>query len=462
MVIMSVSPDIGIVGSSFTISGERLPPDTELDLMWGTVDGSYSMSALPENVEFYEKVFVDSRLPLGTVTIDGGGAFSTALTVPEDYGEVHDIYGVIDGQDIAKGGFRVTRNVVVTPTEGPIGTPVEITITGIGWQTYKSTIAIRYDNMPTGIMSAVITRGTATASIRAAGSPGDHVIDVNHGAKSVPYLNNAQSGTKDIPDWRFWFTVTEDNGPPDPYLEWPDEEYLHTPGPNDPMTTRSGSPLMEGVTASVSPSSGPILSTATLSLSGLQTDTAVEAYWVTASGNRVGPRGWHLEESPLVSGVTGTSTDGSFIADFTVPDGLGGWHVIKVVQAGQIVGEFPFFVEHSLVGITPIQVKAGDIFTVQVKGIGWTELDNGVAMTYDNAYIGFACGFNSNGDVTMSFVATGGLGTHLIDLYPMLYQGHGKPPWGYQVPLLTFKQDAPGLQLGYNLPAIRLAIEIVE
>ncbi len=89
-------------------------------------------------------------------------------------------------------------------------------------------------------------------------------------------------------------------------------------------------------------------------------------------------------------------------------------------------------------------------------------MDNGVAITYDNAYIGFACGFNSNGDVTINLPATGGPGIHLIDLYPMLYQGHGAPPWGYQVPFLTFAQDFPGLALGYKLPAIRLAVQVVR
>jgi hypothetical protein len=34
--------------------------------------------------------------------------------------------------------------------------------------------------------------------------------------------------------------------------------------------------------------------------------------------------------------------------------------------------------------------------------------------------------------------ATGGPGIHLIDLYPMLDQGHGAPPWGCQAPFLSF------------------------
>lgn len=122
----------------------------------------------------------------------------------------------------------------------------------------------------------------------------------------------------------------------------------------------------------------------------------------------------------------------------------------------------PYRIEHSLVDVTPKRVRAGETFTVHLKGVGWTELDNAFAVTYDNAYAGYACGFNSNGDIQLTLVATGEPGTHRVDLYPMLYQGHGKPPWAYQVPMLTFARDHPGLALGYRLPAVRAAIEVVQ
>ena len=88
------------------------------------------------------------------------------------------------------------------------------------------------------------------------------------------------------------------------------------------------------------------------------------------------------------------------------------------------------------------KLRAGESFTVNIKGVGWTELDNGFAMTYDNAYAGYACGFNSNGDVTLELVATGGPGTHLIDLYPMVYAGKDAK-WWYWTPVLTYARDFP-------------------
>ena len=124
--------------------------------------------------------------------------------------------------------------------------------------------------------------------------------------------------------------------------------------------------------------------------------------------------------------------------------------------------EAPYYVEQSLIQVSPRRLKVGEAVTIQLKGVGWTELDNTVAVTYDNAAMGYACGFNSNGDVTINLVASGSPGTHLIDIYPAIYRGKDRVPWNYQTPFLTYARDFPALSHGYRLPAYRLAIEIVE
>lgn len=457
--LLKVQPVSGNVGDPFTVTGEGLPPSKEVDFVWLTVDGGYDTKVGPENVEFHEKKFVEKRFSLGRAATDAQGSVTASLKVPEDHGEVHDFYAVVDGQDIAKGGYRITRNVTISPQDGPVGTPITIKVTGLGWKTFESTIGVRYNNLPTGIVTAVTTSGTAVVQIRAAGPPGKHVIDFNHAARSNPYLNNWQSGTAHIPDIRLWFTVTEDAGPPPFVLEWPDESRLAKPGDGYARTTAGGG-VAPTVSAAIEPASGPILSRATLRARGLAAGSVAELVWVTVKGNRTILSGWGTTDTTLQKATAGA--DGSLTATFQVPDDLGGWHTVKLVQGDKVLGDAPYYVERSIVDVTPRRVKAGEVFTVQIKGVGWTELDNGVAITYDNGYIGFACGFNSQGDVTVPLVATGGPGTHLIDLYPMIYQGHGKPPWSYQWPILSFRQDAPGLALGYRLPAMRLAITIVE
>ena len=455
--LLKMTPDNGVAGTAFTITGEGLPPGKDVDLSWATADGSYNLTATAENVQFIGKVYKDKRLSIGTGHVGADGKLSVSVAAPDDFGEVHDIFVRADGQDVARGGFRIMRKVTISPESGPIGTPITVTFTGLSYSPYSSVVAIRYDNMPTGIVTATTTKGTARAIIRASGSSGAHVIDIDHASRSVPYLNNQQSGTANIPDWRFSFTVTDDKTMPPNTLDWPDPAKVAAVGAAAPRTTSSGVAL--NTKASVKPASGPILSQTAVKVSGMTPGASADIFWVTAHGNRVSPSGWSLSDSLLVQAVVGA--DGTLQAPIAIPNDLGGWHVIKVASNSSVVAEIPFFVEHSLVDVTPQKVKAGTEFTVHLKGIGWTELDNGVAATYDNAYIGFACGFNSQGDVTMKLIATGAPGIHLIDIYPMIYQGHGEAPWGYEWPLLSFKSDAPGLALGYNLPAYRLAIEVV-
>lgn len=454
---LASAPESGKVGSTFTLTGEGLPPDAEVQILWGTYTGAYAMNATPETVEFYERQFEPINVVLAESTTDSSGRLEVDLTVPSDYGEIHDIYAVVDGVQVAKGGFHVARDVTVSPTEGPVGTPITITATGVGWKPYESTLSVRYDNKYAGFMTATTTRGTAVAQIRASGPVGLHILEVDGASATVPYLNIEQSPVASIGAFDFTVDVTGDDGPPPASVEWPE-----APEPGGGVGKTTITALGDGsatVTAVLSSSSGPILSDLEVKAEGLSSADPVRVAWVTAVGNRVSPSGWSLEESEL--GHATPTDDGVISLAFQVPDDLGGWHAVKLAQNGETLTEVPYFVERSLAEVTPTEVREGEPFTITIKGIGWTELDNGVAVTYDNAYIGYACGFNSQGDVTINLRATGGVGTHLIDLYPMIYQGHGTPPWAYQTPILRFKDDAPGLALGYRLPAFRLAIEIV-
>jgi hypothetical protein len=123
----------------------------------------------------------------------------TAFAAPEDYGEVHDVYAV-EGERVARGGFRIMRNVTVSPRAGRRHADHDHGHRP-GLKTYESTIALRYDNQFSGICRPS-PRGHVDDADPAAGRTGKHATDINHGAKSAPYLNNQQSGTAHIPDWR--------------------------------------------------------------------------------------------------------------------------------------------------------------------------------------------------------------------------------------------------------------------
>ncbi len=462
---LKLGPEQGPVGTSFAVSLESLPPGKAVDLQWATWDGGYATEAGPENVRFFERKFAEKRVALGRAVADAEGRIAASFAAPEDYGEVHDIYAAVDGVDVARGGFRILRTVEFSPSQGPVGTPINVTVKGMGWKPFENTMGVRYDNKYAGFVSAVTTRGTATFQVRAAGPTGQHVLQLTGASPGMPYLNLQQSPVAHVPaEFQWLFTVTRDAGAPQDGLDWPGQDRVATVSFAAPRTTAAGGgPGLPGLAAALEPPSGPILSQATVRASGLPPNTDVALEWVTARGNRLVPSGWSLSTTPLAKGTAGP--DGSLSRAIQVPDDLGGWHMVRLVQNERVVTEIPYFVERSLIGITPKRVKAGESFTLQLKGIGWTELDNGVAITYDNAYIGYACGFNSNGDITLDLTATGGLGTHLVDLYPMIYRAKGNHPaeyWNFQLPHLTALQDGPGLALGYDLPIFRLAIEVIE
>ena len=116
-------------------------------------------------------------------------------------------------------------------------------------------------------------------------------------------------------------------------------------------------------------------------------------------------------------------SDGRLEWPLTIPEDLGGLHALILRSSDHDVARASFAIETSIVSITPTSGPAGTPVTIHLKGVGWTEYDNIYVATYDNAYMGYVCGFNSQGDVVMNFTAAGEPGAHLIDLYPGIYQG---------------------------------------
>ena len=460
---LTTKPDIGLAGTTFTLSGSGLAPSQDVSLVWNTANVTWVVDARPDSVDYLGRKSDKVNVVLAQTKTDAQGKFSVTLEVPRDFGGIHDIYAVVGGVQAAKGGFLIARSATMTPKKGPIGTTVTITYSGLGSSLYEGGASMQYDNHYVGAIMANWTRGVATVQIRAAGPVGRHTIEVAD-AISFDYLNLPQSPIPWATGQHFTFTVTKDPGLLKPRLDWP-----VTVAPTlDARTTLAA--VSGGATgkasAALSSTSGAVLSKVDVSASGLTPNTPVSLVWSTVIGNRVKCSGtcWNFVSVPLGSGAA--TADGTLKSSVQVPDGLGGWHVIQLTQNGEVKAQVPYFVKRSIVGngVSKLRVKQGEEFTVHLKGVGWTQLDNTIAVDYDNSYIGYGCGFNSNGDVVMHLVATGAPGTHLIDMYPLLYTqqpSYANTPYG-MVPVLTYARDVPGLALGYQLPSIRLAIEVVR
>ena len=462
MGILDVTPDQGVAGAPVTISGSQLPPNAQVELTWSTANATWLVQTEPDTVNYLGRSDTLLAVVLATTTTGGRGSFRLSLKAPADWGGVHDIYAVVNGTEVAHGGFIMLRTVTVSPRSGPVGAPITITYSGLGPSFYTGGASLLYDNHYVGELMANWTRGTARATIRAAGPVGKHTIQIGN-AISYMYLNVPQSPIPYTNGAKVTFTVTQGAVAPAPSIDWP-VDVAPTVSARTTLAT-SGLAVNTNVTAALASSIGPVDTNVALTASGLSTASPVSLVWSTVVGNRVDCAStcWAFASTPL---GTASPVGGSLNTTITVPDGLGGWHVVQLMQNGQMVAQAPFYVEESVVGqgVSSLVVKEGQSFTIHLKGVGWTQLDNTVGVDYDNSYIGYGCGFNSNGDVLLHLNATGGPGVHLIDMYPMLYSlspSFADTPYG-MVPVLTYARDYPGLALGYHLPAIRLAITVIK
>ena len=461
--LLKTTPDVAVAGTAFTVAGTGLPPNKDVTLTWGTATVDWVLDPRADSVDYLGRKATKLTVQLAKARTDASGAFSIGLKAPEDFGGLHELYAVVDGLQVAKGGFLLARSASITPKRGPIGTMITVTYKGLGSSLYEGGASLLYDNKYVGAVMANWTRGVAKVRIRASGPVGLHTIDIAD-AISFKYLNIEQSPIPWGTGFTFTFRVTKDDGRPAPRIDWP----VNVAPTVASRTTLASSGLAGATSASarLSTTSGAVATKVAVTAAGLTPNAPVDLQWGTVVGNRVNCTGtcWTFVSIPL--GKTTATAAGTIDSQIRVPDGLGGWHVVQVVQNGEVKAQETFFVKRSFVGngVSSLRLKRGQHFTIHLKGVGWTQLDNTVAVTYDNSYVGYGCGFNSNGDVVMNMIATGEPGTHLIDMYPLLYTqqpSYANTPYG-MVPVLTYERDAPGLALGYQLPAMRLAITVVK
>jgi len=147
-----------VVGSNVNATANGLPIGKTVDLEWGTVTGGW---VVEDYYHFRGKKYSETTTSLGRVPVDASGRMSARFVVPEDYGGVHEVIGRIDGKLVAQSAINVTQTFALTPPSGPVGTPIELKVTGLGWRTMESTWVVNWDNQELGFVSAAGTRGSA-------------------------------------------------------------------------------------------------------------------------------------------------------------------------------------------------------------------------------------------------------------------------------------------------------------
>ncbi|MFC1865345.1 hypothetical protein ACFLYB_01360 [Chloroflexota bacterium] len=422
----------GPAGAEISATGTGFEPSTNVELLWQKFDSSWKV----EGGEYFGREVTWDFIPIANTQTDSQGNFQAAFTVPSpSYGYNHDLLVVQNGVTKNKLGFHVDLQVSISPSSGPVGTPITIEIEGLGWADMENNRMVQYDNSFVGFMSAVSTHGHAKAVITATGTPGKHFIKVLRGVFTFPYMNPEESpfvsDPHNIPEV-FEFTMTD--GPP-VLPGSPDEQRVQTINGTRPAVT--GEPQIW-----TDPVLAPVGTPMTISGVGFEAGQQIELTWTGKSGNRVSGGGW--EEVTYPFETVSASDEGTFAFNLSFPDHHGGIHNVQAVAGDTQLAETAFEITPSIIGIEPSSGPVGTIMHLHLKGVGWTATANNFYMVYDNTLVGYNCGFNSFGDVNVYMHAAGEPGWHFINLYPGIYKGVEEGRLDvFRLPQLTY-EDHPG------------------
>jgi hypothetical protein len=432
---MDVSPEHGPAGTPVTVTAEGLPPGQEFQVVWVTVNGSWNVA----DAEYHGREFSQIAYEIARVKADRSGRLSATFIAPDDFGFLHDIVLQQGDRLFTQVAYSLDMTVEISPKSGPVGTPINVEVKGIGFRSLYNSWDLIYDNNFTGWISAVTTRGSASFTIPATGAPGVHILEVMHGELTFPYRNPEQNPAPGRPRFEFAFTVTD--GAP-----------VLPPAPERQAQTNVRKLPPPGELVAM-PQFGGVGEPAVVHGDGLEPGKTYQLNWTHVVGNRMTGRGW--DEASNVIAEAKADTAGRADFRFSAPDDLGGTHGLWL-QAGQAKKTGTFWIKPTALPMDVKRGPAGTTFTIHLKGVGWTETANIYHMVYDNNYTGYVCAFNSQGDVEIIIKATGAPGWHYVDLYPGIYKGMETRPRNFLIPQLTYDKDHPG----EDLPAFHFAFEV--
>lgn len=514
---LSVSPTAGPVGSKINVTGTGFPPDAPLVIEWSSVNASWVITGNPPQVTGTRIVDVLVKLGSAkTDAIGSFTVFLVTPADYGSRSHAIQAFAVNGTAFHPKALYTLEPSFKVSPSSGPAGTPITITASGLGYGLYSTSYHLSWDNRYAGYATALTSRGSTNFTIYASGLPGTHYIDIYQGYPGPGYLNpqqgppagETQSWFPPLIPFHAEFNITSSQGssgfsafsPPvtisfaaivaalvlvqqvvsrnraerkavvkaisavlliaalivgglgvlalnEQSSANQTASYAPEASSVRPLITVPPSTASAGPRVSVSPNVVVVGANITVSGAGFAPDTLLSLTWSTRQGNNL--FGYQLVNRPLRN-VT-SAPDGSFSFEMVVPPDLGGIHYIS---AGNLTrnSNATLFLERSA-SISSTQGPAGTNIVIKLLGVGWDYNTNIIAADYDNSYVGYACGFSSNGNVTIDITASGSPGLHTVDIYPSIWWGASVPAAQivaeYRYPLLT-PQDHPELMPSFH------------
>lgn len=280
---LQLTPAEGSGREPFTVTGDGMPPGRAVQFEWDTYDGAYTAEIGVGAVKYLGRKFTRKRIALGTAVAGGDGHVTANLTAPEDYGDVHSVYAIVDGKEVARGEYRVFTSAIISSAEGPVGAPVTITVRGMGWKNGENALGLYYDGKYMGLVTAVTTRGSAVVRLRASGPVGPHVIQLGDVVSDAYQAKQGQPALVPSSARFTWsFHVTKDEGAPPQTLGWPSGSRVPTLADAIPRERLWGAPVAQGWGVGLLPPFGPTGSRSALwARSSLPPGAEVELLWAT-------------------------------------------------------------------------------------------------------------------------------------------------------------------------------------
>jgi len=163
---LSATPVRGAVGTTVAVSGVNF------------------LASSPITVSF-------AGAPVGTITSNSSGGFSTTITVPSAVAGSNSI-SATDGTNAASSNFNVVPNISLTPVKGSAGTSVTVTGTGFG-----ASLAVSVVFGSSGQVASATTNslGSFSTSFSAPASLGTNTVtatDSSSNSASANFNENTQ------------------------------------------------------------------------------------------------------------------------------------------------------------------------------------------------------------------------------------------------------------------------------